>query len=38
MGSGALSSEELQTKSIRFAAILVELNEKGERWLTLSIK
>lgn len=38
MGSGTLSAEELQTKSLRFAAILTELDEKGERWLMLSVK
>ncbi|MBE0647911.1 MAG: ABC-F family ATP-binding cassette domain-containing protein [Bacteroidales bacterium] len=38
MNSGELTVEELQKRSNRFAAILNELEAKGDRWLELSEK
>jgi len=38
LSSGLLSAGELQSASTRFADILAELDEKGERWLMLSFK
>ncbi|MBC8461906.1 MAG: ABC-F family ATP-binding cassette domain-containing protein [Deltaproteobacteria bacterium] len=35
--SGMLSADDLHAKSQRFASILRELEEKGERWLELSV-
>ncbi|MFH1159660.1 MAG: ABC-F family ATP-binding cassette domain-containing protein [bacterium] len=36
--SGALTPEELQERSNRFAAVLQELDTKGDRWLELSVR
>jgi len=38
LDSGTLSADELHEKSQRFAVILLELEEKGDRWLELSVK